>query len=132
MDWKILSTVFTSVFIAELGDKTQLATMLFASDKDASKLTVFAGAALALVVTSAIGVAGGLCDVALRERKDFAICRRDRVHRHRHLDAFESLTKEFLYHEAMCQQYREPDLIASFFTRVIVMNQPTFMSRETI
>jgi putative Ca2+/H+ antiporter (TMEM165/GDT1 family) len=59
MDWKILTTVFTSVFIAELGDKTQLATMLFASDKDVSKLTVFIGAALALVVTSAIGVAAG-------------------------------------------------------------------------
>jgi putative Ca2+/H+ antiporter (TMEM165/GDT1 family) len=56
MDWKILSTVFTSVFIAELGDKTQLATMLFASDKDASKLTVFVGASLALIVTSALGV----------------------------------------------------------------------------
>jgi len=59
MDWKILTTVFTSVFIAELGDKTQLATMLFASDKEVSKLTVFAGAALALVLTSAIGVAAG-------------------------------------------------------------------------
>jgi putative Ca2+/H+ antiporter (TMEM165/GDT1 family) len=59
MDWKVLTTVFMSVFVAELGDKTQLATMLFASDKNASKLTVFAGAALALVVTSAIGVAAG-------------------------------------------------------------------------
>ena len=59
MDWKILSTVFTSVFIAELGDKTQLATLLFASDKEISKLTVFAGASLALVVTSAIGVLAG-------------------------------------------------------------------------
>ena len=59
MDFKILSTVFTSVFIAELGDKTQLATMLFASDKDTSKMTVFLGAAAALVVTSAIGVAAG-------------------------------------------------------------------------
>ncbi len=59
MDWKILSTVFTSVFIAELGDKTQLATMLFASDKDTSKLTVFVGASLALVVTSASGVVAG-------------------------------------------------------------------------
>ena len=59
MDFKTLSTVFTSVFIAELGDKNQLATMLFASDKDASKLTIFVGAALALVVTSAIGVVAG-------------------------------------------------------------------------
>ena len=60
MDFKILSTVFTSVFIAELGDKTQLATMLFASDKDTSKLTVFVGASLALILTSAIGVVAGL------------------------------------------------------------------------
>jgi putative Ca2+/H+ antiporter (TMEM165/GDT1 family) len=59
MDLKTLSTVFTSVFIAELGDKTQLATMLFASDKDTSKLTVFLGAAAALVVTSALGVIAG-------------------------------------------------------------------------
>jgi putative Ca2+/H+ antiporter (TMEM165/GDT1 family) len=59
MDWRVLGTVFASVFIAELGDKTQLATMLFASDKETSKLTVFAGAALALIVTSAIGVLAG-------------------------------------------------------------------------
>jgi putative Ca2+/H+ antiporter (TMEM165/GDT1 family) len=59
MDWTVLGTVFTSVFIAELGDKTQLATMLFASDKDTSKLTVFIGASLALIVTSALGVAAG-------------------------------------------------------------------------
>jgi putative Ca2+/H+ antiporter (TMEM165/GDT1 family) len=59
MDFRILATVFTSVFIAELGDKTQIATMLFAADKEASKLTVFIGASLALVLTSAIGVLAG-------------------------------------------------------------------------
>ena len=59
MDLRVLSTVFASVLIAELGDKTQFATMLFAADKEVSKLTVFIGAALALVVTSAIGVAAG-------------------------------------------------------------------------
>jgi putative Ca2+/H+ antiporter (TMEM165/GDT1 family) len=61
MDLKVLLTVFTAVFIAELGDKTQLATLLFAADKEVSKLTVFVGASLALIVASGIGVlAGGL------------------------------------------------------------------------
>ncbi len=59
MDLKILLTVFVTVFLAELGDKTQLATMLFAADQQVSKWTVFAGAALALVATSAIGVVAG-------------------------------------------------------------------------
>jgi putative Ca2+/H+ antiporter (TMEM165/GDT1 family) len=59
MDLKILSTVFLVVFIAELGDKTQLATMLFAADKEVSKLTVFIGASLALILASAIGVLAG-------------------------------------------------------------------------
>ncbi len=59
MDWKILATIFTSVFVAELGDKTQLATMLFAVDKQGGRLTVFAGATLALILTSAIGVLAG-------------------------------------------------------------------------
>ena len=48
-----------AVFIAELGDKTQLATMLFAADKEVSKWTVFVGASMALVVASAIGVIAG-------------------------------------------------------------------------
>jgi putative Ca2+/H+ antiporter (TMEM165/GDT1 family) len=59
MEYKILITVFTAVFIAELGDKTQIATMLFASDKDVSKLTVFVGASLALILASGIGVLAG-------------------------------------------------------------------------
>ena len=59
MEYKLLITVFAAVFIAELGDKTQLATMLFAADKEVSKLTVFVGASLALILASAIGVLAG-------------------------------------------------------------------------
>ncbi|MDX1342984.1 MAG: TMEM165/GDT1 family protein [Reinekea sp.] len=59
MDWKIFATIFVSVFIAELGDKTQLATMLFAADKAVSKYTVFFAASAALIVASAIGVLAG-------------------------------------------------------------------------
>lgn len=52
-------TVFVTVFVAELGDKTQLATMLFASDREVSGWTVFIAASLALVLTSALGVLAG-------------------------------------------------------------------------
>ncbi len=59
MHYEIIMTVFTSVFLAELGDKTQIATFLFASDKNFSKMDVFAGACLALILSSAIGVFAG-------------------------------------------------------------------------
>ena len=59
MDVKTLAAGFTAVFIAEMGDKTQLATMLFASDKEVSKWTIFLGASLALVTASGIGVMVG-------------------------------------------------------------------------
>lgn len=59
MDWKIFLTIFASVFVAELGDKTQLATLLFAADKDVSKYTVFFAASAALIVASALGVLAG-------------------------------------------------------------------------
>jgi putative Ca2+/H+ antiporter (TMEM165/GDT1 family) len=59
MDWKVFATVFATVFFAELGDKTQLATVLFASRGTVNLWTIFLGASLALVLTSAIGVAAG-------------------------------------------------------------------------
>jgi putative Ca2+/H+ antiporter (TMEM165/GDT1 family) len=59
MDWKIFATIFVSVFVAELGDKTQLATMLFAADREVSKSTVFIAASAALIVASAMGVLAG-------------------------------------------------------------------------
>jgi putative Ca2+/H+ antiporter (TMEM165/GDT1 family) len=59
MDIKLFATVFATIFLAELGDKTQLATLLFASRAPGNLLTVFLGASLALIATSLIGVAAG-------------------------------------------------------------------------
>jgi putative Ca2+/H+ antiporter (TMEM165/GDT1 family) len=59
MDLKLFAVVFGTVFLAELGDKTQLATVLFASKPSASLLTVFVGASLALLVASGLAVAAG-------------------------------------------------------------------------
>ena len=59
MEWKIFLTIVGTVFVAELGDKTQLATMLFASDKDISPWTVFAASSLALVLAAGLGVLAG-------------------------------------------------------------------------
>lgn len=59
MDWKLFGSIFASVFVAELGDKTQLATMLFASKGEVSKWNVFFAAAAALVVSTALGVMAG-------------------------------------------------------------------------
>ena len=69
MDFKILATVFVAVFIAELGDKTQLATLLFATDKEVSKMSVFIGASMALILASAVAVlAGGVISQYISER----------------------------------------------------------------
>lgn len=58
MDWKALAVTFGLVFIAELGDKTQLATMMLAAESR-STAAVFAGALAALALSSLIGVLAG-------------------------------------------------------------------------
>ena len=58
---RLFLATFASVFVAELGDKTQLATMALSGGADStrSRLVIFLGAAIALVATSAIGVVAG-------------------------------------------------------------------------
>ena len=61
--WRTFFTVLTTVFLAEVGDKTQMATMLFAAEGKASKWLVFAAASLALVLAAGLGVlAGGVIE----------------------------------------------------------------------
>ena len=52
-------TIFFSVFLAELGDKTQIATLLFATDSKLSPVAIFLASAGALVLSSAIAVLAG-------------------------------------------------------------------------
>ena len=59
MDWKLFLTVFGTVLVAEIGDKTQLATLLYASDAKHGKWTVLCAAMAALCVAAAIGVLAG-------------------------------------------------------------------------
>jgi putative Ca2+/H+ antiporter (TMEM165/GDT1 family) len=59
MDIKLFAAVFGTVFLAEIADKTQVVTLLYASNVSSSKLAVFLGSAAALILASAINVWAG-------------------------------------------------------------------------
>jgi putative Ca2+/H+ antiporter (TMEM165/GDT1 family) len=58
MDWKVFAATFLAIFIAELGDKTQLAAISMTSETG-KPLSVFLGAVLALALVTLIGVVLG-------------------------------------------------------------------------
>jgi putative Ca2+/H+ antiporter (TMEM165/GDT1 family) len=59
MDFQAMTPIFSSVFLAELGDKTQLATLCFTIRGGLSRLEVFLAAGAALVLATGLGVAVG-------------------------------------------------------------------------
>ena len=58
MDWKIFGTAFVTLLLAELGDKTQLAVITMTASTG-SKVSVFIGASLGLIVVTGLGVLVG-------------------------------------------------------------------------
>ncbi len=58
MDWKLMGATFCAVFFAEMGDKTQMATLLL-SVRSGKPFQVFLAAAIALVAATAVGAAAG-------------------------------------------------------------------------
>jgi putative Ca2+/H+ antiporter (TMEM165/GDT1 family) len=68
MDWKLIATTFGLIFLAELGDKTQLAAFAL-TGKSGKPFSVFLGASAALVLVTFLGIAaGGLLKKAVPEK----------------------------------------------------------------
>ena len=59
MDLKSIIVVFGTIFLAELGDKSQLATLLFATKNAIGPATVFVAASLAVIATTGLAVIVG-------------------------------------------------------------------------
>ena len=56
VNWQTFLSVFATIFVAEIGDKTQLATLLFSSEADTNRWLVWAASSAALVLAAGIGV----------------------------------------------------------------------------
>lgn len=64
LDWSLLWKVFTVVFISEMGDKTQITTLLLAGAKPLYVFYVALGSATALIATSFIEITIGSSIIA--------------------------------------------------------------------
>ena len=60
MDLKLMATVFVTIIVAEIADKSQIATMLYASNAQHSKISVYIGSSLALMLASGVAVLVGV------------------------------------------------------------------------
>jgi putative Ca2+/H+ antiporter (TMEM165/GDT1 family) len=58
VDWRVVASAFGLIFLAELGDKTQLAAIAMSAESK-SPLAVFLGATVALALVTLIAVAVG-------------------------------------------------------------------------
>ena len=92
MDLRTFTVVFGTVFLAELGDKTQLATVLFASGRSASLLMVLLAASLALITSTVLAVTLGAVVGELVNPRGLAYVAGGGFVHHRHLDDRDCLT----------------------------------------
>lgn len=59
MDWKLMVVTFSTVFLAELGDKTQIAALAMSAKHPGATLSIWLGVCLALVLAGTLGVVAG-------------------------------------------------------------------------
>ncbi len=60
LDLKLVATVFVTIFVAEIADKSQIVTLLYASNAQYNKLSVYIGSSLALMLASGVAVFAGV------------------------------------------------------------------------
>jgi len=60
LDLKLVATVFVTIFVAEIADKSQIVTLLYASNAQYNKLSVYIGSSVALLLASGLAVLAGI------------------------------------------------------------------------